>query len=178
MSVIQRAIEQGKGNEVVQDKRTVKNDDNKRRVKHLKFARDLPIKCDDCKFRAKEDGGNGMCVKYEQGAMCVIRKDAVKLFEEYQTRNPDQILPLMEEEFANNYIKLKTFEALEDMHTELNPEVTRRIGVLDKLGKTINEMKSRKQTIEIQETKTLSTDKREQIAQIVRLTQEKSNETD
>jgi len=62
------------------------------------------------------------------------------------------------------------------MANELNPEVTKRISVLDKLGKTINEMKIKKQTIEVSETKTLSEDKKDQIRQMFRISQESSNE--
>ena len=163
--------------ELIVDKRTLKKS-VPANVKHLKFARNLPIKCDDCKYRAKEDGGNGICVKYEKGSLCVIRKDVLKVVEEYESRNPDVILPLMEEEFMNNYIKLKTFEALEDMDTELNPEVTKRIGALDKLGKTINEMKTKRQSIEVEEKKVLSEGKKEEIRHLLRVSQESSNESD
>ena len=146
-------------------------------VKHLRFARDLPIRCDECKFRPKQEGGNGICSVYEKGALCAIRKDVLSLIKQYETRNPDTILPLMEEEFMNNYTKLKTFEALEDMASELSPEVTKRIGVLDKLGKTINEMKTTRSSIEIEEKKMLSEDKKEEIRHLLRVTQESSNES-
>jgi len=167
---------QGKSKELVVDKRTLDKKKNPPNVKSLKFARNLPIKCDDCPYRDKMEGGNGICVQYEKGSLCNIRKDVKKVIEEYESRNPDVILPLMEEEFMNNYMKLKTFESLEDMANELNPEVTKRISVLDKLGKTINEMKIKKQTIEVSETKTLSEDKKEQIRQMFRISQESSNE--
>lgn len=166
---------QGKSKELTVDKRTLKKD-KPPHMKSLKFARNLPINCDDCKYRAKEDGGNGVCIKYKPKSLCSIRSDVVKIIEEYESRNPDIILPLMEEEFMNNYMKLKTFETLEDMSTELNPEVTKRIGVLDKLGKTINEMKSKRQTIEVTETKVLSEDKKEEIRNMIRISQEQSNE--
>jgi len=167
---------EGETKKLVVDKRSLDKKKDPPRVKHLKFARNLPIMCNDCPYRAKEDAGNGICVKYKKDSVCTIRTDISKVVDEYETRNPDVILPLMEEEFMNNYTKLKFFETLEDMNNELNSEVTKRISVLDKLGKTINEMKSTRRTVEVSETKVLSEDKKDEIRQLFRVTQESSNE--
>lgn len=176
MATLKVVKKEGKPKELVVDKRTLDKRKNPPYVKHLKFARNLPIQCNDCPYRAKEDGGNGICIKYEKDSICTIRSDISKIVDEYETRNPDIILPLMEEEFMNNYTKLKFFETLENMNNELNPEVTKRISILDKLGKTINEMKTTKRTVEVSETKTLSEDSKEEIRRIFMTSHESSNE--
>lgn len=145
-------------------------------LKHLRYSKDLPTKCDDCPYRAKEASGNGICTQYEKGGLCTIRKDIRSVVEEYSIRSAGAILPILEEEFEANYEKLKFFHMLENMQAELNPELTKRIAILDKLGKTINELKSTKQTMEISETKTLSPEKREEISRMITITHEASNE--
>lgn len=145
-------------------------------LKHLRYSEDLPAKCDDCPYRAKEDSGNGFCTQYEKGGLCSIRADIRKVIEEYSERSAGAILPILEEEFESNYEKLKFFERIETMKGEINPEITKRIAILDKLGKTINELKTTKQTVEISETKTLTPEKREEIARVVSFTKEASNE--
>ena len=73
----ERKVE-GKLIELVIDKRTLPNKDNKRRSKSLKYARNLPAQCNVCPYRSVEDGGNGVCPKYERDSVCVIRKDIEK----------------------------------------------------------------------------------------------------
>lgn len=145
-------------------------------LKHLRYSDKLPAKCDECPYRAKEASGSGDCTQYEEGGLCSIRADIRKIIEEYSERSAGAILPILEEEFEANYEKLKFFERLETMKAEINPEVTKRIAILDKLGKTINELKTTKQTVEISETKTLSPEKREEISRMISIKNEASNE--
>lgn len=164
------------------DGRTLPKTNNPPNVKHLRYSRKLPLKCDDCPYRAKQDGGNGICSVYKEGSLCIIRKDIRKEVQKYSTRSPDQILPLMQEEFESNYEKLKFFETLENMQSVLDPEVTKRINAMGKLGQIIQEMKTKKQSVEIEHKKVLSDDKKDQIAQqvieTIKLSQESSNEAE
>ncbi|MDE1814638.1 MAG: hypothetical protein KGI05_08260, partial [Thaumarchaeota archaeon] len=127
-----------------------------------------------CPYRSKATKGNGICTKYEAGALCVIRKDIRKLVEEYGDRYPGQIIPLIREEFEANYEKLKFFEGLEVMSGQLDPEVTKRITVLTNLGRAINELEKTKTTVEVSETKTLSAEKKDEIMRMYKVTTEKS----
>lgn len=165
--------EDGKLPIVVIDKRSMQIPPN---VKHLRYSRRLPLKCDDCPFRAKEVKGNGVCSVYEKGSLCVIRKDIRTAIEKYSTRSPDQIIPLLQEEFDANYEKLKFFEALENMSAELDPEVTKRQNSLANIGKLLYELRQKKSTIELSERKTLTDDKKQEIAKVVRITREESRE--
>lgn len=157
------------------DKRTLSKVDNPPNVKDLTYSRKLPVNCDTCPYRSKATKGNGICTKYQAGSLCVIRKDIRKLVDEYSTRSPGQIIPLMEEEFEANYEKLKFFEGLENMLSELNPEVTKRITVLTNLGRAINELKKTKTTVEVTETKKLSPEKRDEIQRMYKVTTEQSD---
>jgi len=157
--------------ELVIDKRTLpkKVPSN---VKNLNYARNLPPECNTCQFRPQEEGGNGICTKYEKDALCIIRKDIAKLVDSTGGRTLD----LMEAEFHNNFEKLVFFESMEDQHGELNPEVTKRINSLSNLGKIINEIKTKRETVEVTEKKTLSDDQKEEIARTIKLSKEFTDE--
>jgi len=158
--------------ELVIDKRTLPHK-KPTNYKGLKYARDLPPECNGCPFRPQEDGGNGVCTEYQKDALCVIRKDIAKLVDKHGGRT----LELMEGEFNDNYEKLKFFEQMEDMSGELNPEVTKRINSVTNLGKVINEIKTRRDTIEVTEKTSLSADEIHEIARTVKLTREDVDES-
>jgi len=158
------------------DKRTIPNKDAKRRVKHLRYARNLPAQCNKCPYRSVEDGGNGLCEKYERDSVCIIRKDIAKAVDKFNERNEGKILAMMESQFADNFEKLEFHQVMENAGGELNPEVTRRINSMTNLGKIISEIKTKKETIEIKETKTISKNKREEIARMISIIQESSED--
>lgn len=170
--------EDGKPDQLVVDKRTLTKVDNPPNIKHLRYSRKLPMKCNDCPYRPKEESGNGICTEYEKDSMCKIRNDTKKLMELYETSNPDDILPLVKEQFKDNYVRLQLFSQFEDMSNQLDPEVTKRINAMNNLAKTITEMQSRKNTIEVEEHKSLNPEKRDEISKTVfRLIQEKNDAT-
>lgn len=171
VKLIKRKVE-GKPVELVIDKRTVSNKNNKRRAKSLKYARNLPAHCNECPFRPDNIGGNGVCDKYKIDSVCVVRKDISKVVDKFNERNEGKILAMMESEYTDNFEKLVFFQAMENAGGELNPEVTKRISAMTNLGKVISEIKTKKETIEIKETKTISKNKREEIARMLSITQE------
>jgi hypothetical protein len=83
----------------------------------------------------------------------------------------------MEAEFHNNFEKLVFFENMEDQNSELNPEVTKRINSLTNLGKVINEIKTKRETVEITQTETLSDNQKHEIAKTVKLSRELLDES-
>lgn len=151
--------------ELVIDKRTLPKK-VPANIKNLNYARDLPPECNGCKFRPEDDGGNGLCPKYKADSVCIIRKDIAKLID----INGGRTLELMEAEFHNNFEKMMFFESMET--DELNPEVTKRINSMTNLGKVINEIKSKRSTVEITEKKTLTEDQKQEIIRTVTLTKE------
>ena len=64
-------------------------------AKHLKTA-NIPALCDQCVYRSIDSGGNGKCPKYEEGAMCAIRKDFIELINELDTRNPEHVKTMLD----------------------------------------------------------------------------------
>lgn len=125
----------GKPAELAVNKRTLSKLAKPPNLKHLRYSRELPVKCDDCPYKPLDEGGNGICNFYKRDSVCTIRADIRKQVQKYSSRNPDVILPLMKEEFETNYEKLKFFETLETQ--ELNPEVTKRINAMTNLGKVL-----------------------------------------
>lgn len=164
---IEKLDEKTGGKELVIDKRTLPKK-VPHNIKSLNFARNLPPECNICPFRPQEVGGNGICDKYEKDALCIIRKDIAKLIDEHGGRTLD----LMEVEFHNNFEKLAFFESMEDKSGAINPEVTKRINSLTNLGKVINEIKTKRETVEVTQTETLSDDMKHEIAKTVKLTKE------
>jgi len=158
--------------ELVIDKRTLPHKVPSN-VKNLNYARNLPPECNGCPFRPQEDGGNGICPKYKKDSVCVIRKDIAKLVDKCGGRT----LELMEAEFHNNFEKLQFFEVMEDQTGELNPEVTKRINSLNNLGKVINEIKTKRSTVEVTEKKTLSQGQIHEIARTLKLTKDDVDES-
>lgn len=167
----ERKVE-GKPVELVIDNRTIDNVKNPRRAKSLKYARNLPVKCNACPYRAEDDGGNGICDEYERDSVCVIRKDIAKEVEVFHERNEGKILAMMESEYTDNFEKLVFFQRMEDKGGELNPEVTKRINSMTNLGKIISEIRTKKETIEVREVKRLSKGKIEEIARMISTTKE------
>ena len=158
--------------ELVIDKRTLPKSFPPN-VKDLKYARNLPAECNVCPYRSMESGGNGICNKYEENATCIIRKDIAKLVDKCGGRT----LELMEAEFNNNFEKLLFFESMEDKKGELNPEVTKRMNSMTNLGKVINEIKTKRETVEITQTESLSDNQKHEIAKTVKLSRELLDES-
>jgi len=156
--------------ELVIDKRTLPKTNNPPHLKDLRYARNLPAECNNCPYRAEEEGGNGICKKYEKDALCVIRKDIAKMIDTFSERNSLKIVDLMEAEFLNNFELIQFFETMENMRSELDPEVTKRINTLTNLGKVINEIKTKRQSVEITQKETLSDDMKHEIARTIKLT--------
>lgn len=171
----ERKVE-GKEVELVIDKRTVPNKKNTRRSKSLKYARNLPVKCDVCPYRSLDEGGNGVCPKYEREGLCTIRKDIAKVVDKFNERNEGKILAMMESEFTDNWEHIQFYQALEKAGGELNPEVTKRLNTITNLGKVISEIKTRKETIEVKETKRLSKGVIEEIGRVMSVTSESSKD--
>ena len=65
------------------------------RAKNLKYA-NLPAYCDQCVYRSIDSGGNGKCPKYEEGAICGIREDFLKVIGELDTRSPDDVKSMLD----------------------------------------------------------------------------------
>jgi len=67
-------------------------------VKHLKYAKDMPVMCKDCVYRAVDVGGNGKCPKYDPDpeALCVIRKDLQEFLDDIDTRNSEDLRALLD----------------------------------------------------------------------------------
>jgi len=172
--VLKECKVEGKPVELIIDKRTVNNTKNTRRAKSLKYARNLPANCNSCPYRGVDDGGNGICEKYERDSVCVIRKDIEKAVDVFNERNEGRILAMMESEFTDNFEKLVFFQTMENAGGELNPEVTKRINSMTNLGKIISEIKTKKETIEIKETR-ISKDKIEEIGRVISMTKESSD---
>jgi len=158
---------------LVVDKRTLPKTKNPPNVKTLRYSRVLPPECDMCPYRSEEEGGNGICKKYEKGSVCVIRKDFAKLVDKFDgERDSDKVLSFMQAEFENNFESLAFFEQMENMSGALDPEVTKRISSLNNLGKTLHEMRTRRESMKITQTETLSDDMVQQITKTLDLTKE------
>lgn len=80
-------------NIVVEDKRKTISPHNS--AKHFKDA-NLPAECNQCAFRSVDMGGNGKCPKYEENAVCAIRKDFVAFINQMDTRNPEDIKAMID----------------------------------------------------------------------------------
>jgi len=80
-------------NVVSTDKRKIISPYNS--TKHFKDA-NIPAYCDQCIYRSVDTGGNGKCPKYEKGAICSIRDDFVKIINQIDTRNPDDIKSMLD----------------------------------------------------------------------------------
>lgn len=144
---------------------------------NLQYARDLPVHCNDCKYRPIEEGGKpGGCTVYKQDGLCSIRSDVRKQMQVFGTDQPDHLKQLIQAEVDRNFEFIQTMHSIEDMVGELNTEVTKRMNAITNMGKLLNEMNTKKNTIEIEERHTLTDDMKEQIARTIRLTQEKKDE--
>jgi hypothetical protein len=80
-------------NLVVEDKRKTISPHNS--AKHFKDA-NLPATCNQCAYRSIEMGGNGKCPKYEENAVCAIRKDFVAFINQMDTRNPEDLKAMID----------------------------------------------------------------------------------
>ncbi len=175
MVVLKKRKVEGKPEELVIDERTITNTKNTRRAKSLKYARNLPAKCDVCPYRSVEDGGNGVCPKYERDSLCIIRKDIAKAVDKFGERTEGKILAMMESEFTDNFEHIQFYQALEKAGGELNPEVTKRLNTITNLGKVISEIRTKKETIEVKDTR-ISKGKIEEIARMITISKESSDD--
>ena len=80
-------------NIVVEDKRKTISPFNS--AKHFKDA-NIPAYCDQCMYRDIESGGNGRCPKYEKGAICTVREDFIKVINQIDTRNPEDVKAMLD----------------------------------------------------------------------------------
>ena len=80
-------------NIVVEDKRKTISPFNS--AKHFKDA-NIPAYCDQCMYRSIESGGNGRCPKYEKGAICTVREDFIKVINQIDTRNPEDVKAMLD----------------------------------------------------------------------------------
>ena len=158
------------------DKRTESKVKNPPNIKSLKFARNLPVECNGCPYASEEQGGNGKCPKYEQDAMCVIRKDIAKMVDKYDVgREKNIALGRMETIMENETEKIMFYQTIEQHTGELNPEVTKRMNTIINLGKVIGEITTKERSVEVTKTFELSREAHEaigkQIAQTIKITQ-------
>lgn len=158
------------------DKRTESKIEKPPHVKHLRYSRTLPIRCNSCQHRSEVDGGSGICTEYKKDGICTIRSDTQKMFDKYEERNADKLLGLMKASYKNNFEKLMFFEKIEDMSGALDPEVTKRMNVMNNTFKIINEAESKTQSVEVTR-KTLTDDQKNQIIETLKLTESVSNES-
>lgn len=148
------------------DKRSISKVEKPPNIKHLKFSRILPIKCNECPYRPQGEGGLSEfdCTEYEEDALCSIRKDVTKAIKLVDgERNADRALSLLQSQYEDTFEKLKFYELLEDQQGTLNPEVTKRINANNNTFKILNEASTKKQSVEVTEKKTLSEDMKQQI---------------
>lgn len=80
-------------NIVVEDKRKTISPFNS--AKHFKDA-NIPAYCDQCMYRSIDSGGNGRCPKYEKGAICTVREDFIKVINQIDTRNPEDVKAMLD----------------------------------------------------------------------------------
>jgi hypothetical protein len=83
----------GGKNIVVEDKRKTVSPFNS--AKHFKDA-NIPAYCNQCMYRSIDSGGNGRCPKYELGAICAIREDFIKVINQIDTRNPEDVKAMLD----------------------------------------------------------------------------------
>lgn len=158
---------------LVVDKRTLPKTLNPPRVKDLRYARNLPPECNLCPYRSIEEGGNGICTKYKKDSVCLIRKDIANLVDKFDgERNSERVLSFLQAEYENNFEKLQFFEQMEDMTGTLDPEVTKRMNAMSNMGKILNEIRTRRESVEINQTETLSDDMKHQIAQQIKISRD------
>ena len=157
------------------DKRTISKVNNPPNVKTLRYSRVLPPECNQCPYRPEEAGGTSdfTCEKYEEDATCIIRADFGRLVDKFDgERNADKVLHFLQAEFENNFEKLAFFEQIEDMSGVLDPEVTRRQNSMTNMAKSLNEMRTRRESVKITQTETLSDDMIKQVTKVLDLTKE------
>lgn len=143
-------------------------------LRHLKRSASMTPVCNDCPFRPVEEGGNGACDKYERDALCVIRTDIRRAVENYKTRDPGEILELVITDFESNFEDIHFLSAMERMSGEVNPELTKRKKLHIDLARLVNEIRTRKSRIEVEE-KTISDDVKTEISKIVRMEQDNAD---
>jgi len=112
-------------------------------AKHLKTA-NVPALCDQCHYRSVKDGGNGLCPKYEAGAVCAIRKDFVDLINTLDTRNPEDIKSMMDMLAKLSFENVLMALTLSKMDGNIPDRNTKsEINVLLSIVKQINELNSK-----------------------------------
>lgn len=161
VKVYEKQVE-GQPSEIAIDKRTLPHTIPRNFI-HLRYSRKLPVTCDTCPHRPKDQGGNGICTVYEKEALCIIRKDIRTQTEKYHTRDKGGLLPLLEEALDAEIEKIKFFGVIENMSNSLNPEVSKRINSVTQLSKVINELKSKETTVSLTEKKILTPQEKDAI---------------
>lgn len=83
----------GGKNIVVEDKRKTVSPFNS--AKHFKDA-NIPAYCNQCMYRSIDSGGNGRCPKYEKDSICTVREDFIKVINQIDTRNPEDVKAMLD----------------------------------------------------------------------------------
>ena len=83
----------GGKNIVVEDKRKTVSPFNS--AKHFKDA-NIPAYCNQCMYRSVDSGGNGRCPKYEKDSICTVREDFIKVINQIDTRNPEDVKAMLD----------------------------------------------------------------------------------
>lgn len=157
------------------DKRTISKVNNPPHVKTLRYSRKLPPECNMCPYRPQEEGGESEfnCTKYKKDSVCIIRKDFEKLVDKFDgMRDSDRVLAFMQSEFENNFENLMFFESMESQTGAIDPEVTKRINALNNLGKSLTEMRTKRESVEVTKSETLTDDMKREITETVKLTRD------
>jgi len=159
------------------DKRTIPKISNPPNVKHLRYSRVLPVQCNACPYRPEIHGGNDICKKFVENGACIIRKDIAKMVDKHNERDSEKLLGMLESSYENNFEKLMFFESMEDQSGALDPEVTKRMNVMNNTFKIINEARTNTSSIEVSKTKTLTEGQKEQIIETLKLTESVKTES-
>ena len=118
-------------------------------LKHFNNA-SLPAYCDQCIYKAIDEGGNGKCPKYEKGAVCGIRDEFGEYIQQLDTRNPDDLKKLLGEFIS--IMSENTIISLAQMKMDGNIPDRNTISQLNMLLKTMAQMQELHGTVEVKET--------------------------
>jgi len=89
-------------NQIPEKEQVVKIDQRKvtskyNAVKHGVYA-NFPLLCNNCDLRPKETGGIGGCNVYQKDSTCNVRKDIRKYNEQFDTRDPEQLKHIVDDQ--------------------------------------------------------------------------------
>jgi len=148
-----KKIEGKKELKVSEDKRKTISPYNS--LKHFKNA-SLPAECNNCIYKAIDEGGNGKCPKYEKDAVCAIRDEFSSYIEQLDTRNPEDLKKLLGEFI--HIMSENTVISLAQMKMDGNIPDRNTISQLNMLLKTMQQMQELSGSVEVKETTELDKD--------------------